>query len=103
METSRRPTTRRRLTPYSRRPFSVAGGSVLIFLPTATMLDEGPPPAPHRTHSVGRGKRDLHFGVTLQLGQVGTTSPRSTEHNSPVITTRPANIYDEMLGSWDET
>jgi hypothetical protein len=58
---------------------------------------------PLQTHSVGRGKRDLHFGVTLQLGQFGTTSHRSTALNSPVITTRPANIYDLMIGSWHET
>ena len=30
----------------------------------------GPPPAPHQTHSAGRGERAQHDGVTLVLSQL---------------------------------
>jgi hypothetical protein len=39
----------------------------------------------------------------LELAQLSTTSHRSTALRSPVITMRPANIYDLMIGSGDET
>ena len=58
--------------------------------------------AEHETHSVGREKRDLHDGMTLHLGQLRTTSHRSTALFSPVITMRPANIYDRMIGERGE-
>ena len=59
--------------------------------------------APHQTHSVGRGKRDLHGGVTLQITQFYTTAHRSPAFSSPVITTRPANIGHLMIGGGGET
>ena len=59
--------------------------------------------AEHETHSVGREKRDVHDGMTLHLGQLRTTSHRSTALFSPVTTMRPANIYDRMIGERGET
>ena len=59
--------------------------------------------AQHLIHSVGRGKRDLHDGMTLHLGQLRTTSHRSTALFSPVITMRPVCIYNVMIGSRHET
>ena len=37
------------------------------------------------------------------MGQRGTTAHRSTAHNSPVTTMRPANIDDLMIGNLGET